>query len=81
MMPLGSAERGPDRRPVAVAELEAMGLSLQTVNLLEEECEVVYLSDLADADAKHLATIPQLGKVRWILVAITLARALVEKGD
>ena len=81
-MPLGNKEpfREPHLREAVecIAELEEVGLPVQLINFLEEQAGIVYIRDLAKADAKKLVKMTWMGEVRWIYVAIALARALKE---
>ena len=45
-----------------IAELEYLGVSLRTINQIEEYCEIIYLKDLICFSDKQILNIPNLGK-------------------
>jgi DNA-directed RNA polymerase alpha subunit len=45
-----------------VAELEYLGVSLRTINQIEEYCGIIYLKDLLKLTDKEILNIPNLGE-------------------
>jgi putative endonuclease len=59
-----------------IAELERWGLCVSTVNILEKTTGILTLEQLSVSVPAKLATVRQIGTVRWAEVAVCLARAL-----
>ena len=45
-----------------IAELEYLGVSLRTINQIEESCNIIYLKDLVCLSERQILNIPNLGE-------------------